>query len=236
MMITNNRKTVYFFLIPIIFLMAALLFSCTDFFSTSWASWASRDPSKLIPSVTVDNVHELIEMTENDPDMALEVLIKTGEAADKASGDDKAELQAAAVEAAVNAVGLGQTIINSVGELASIETVEDAKNAVLDAINGMPNLEEASSALYDLLPKDPTSEEFDNFVNTASAEEIALAAILLLTGEAKKAGDSEDYVDNFNSGSSPEAKLALDLAAALAGKEDEIPPHIDDILKGINLK
>ena len=222
------------FILP--FLAIAVLVSCTDFFSSSLASWAARDPKNLIPDVTVDNVNELVELAENDPDLSLEVLLKIEEAVEGASDEEKAALQVAAVEAAGNAVGLGQTILNSAGEFAGLEDNDDAIDAILDAIDNMPNLEEASSALYDLLPKDPSGEEFDNFINTASADEIALAAILLLAGEAKKSGDDEEYVDNFRSNpTSPEAQLALDLTAALADKEDELSETMRNILEGLNL-
>ena len=212
-----------------------LLFSgsCTDFFSTSLAPWAARDPSRLIPKVTVDNVDELIELTENDPDLSLELLKKIGEAVDKASDDDKAKLQSAAIEAAVNSVGLGQTLINAVGDLSEIDTDDPdaAKDLVIDAINSMPNLEEASESLGNLL-KDPT-----NFIETASADDIALAAILLLAGDAKKNGsdDMDEYIEDFINDPSDQAKLALELAEALEDKVEDLSESLKTILDGLNL-
>ena len=217
-------------------LAAGLFLSCTDFFSSSWAAWARRDPAALIPDVTPDNVNELIELTENDPDLSLELLKKIGEAVQGASGDDKAALQAAAVAAAANAVGLGQTIINAAGDIAKVTDVDEAIDAILDAINEMPNLDEVCDELFKLLPHDPSSEEFQNFIDNASPEDIALAAILLLAGEAKKAGgDIHDYIDNFDENSSDRVKLALDLTAAIADKEDELSDNLLEILKGLNL-
>ena len=235
-MIRYNRKIFHIVFILVFPVITVLLFSCTDFFSSSWASWAARDPAKLIPDVTPDNVDELIEIAQNDPDLSLELLIKIGEAAEGASDEEKAKLQAAAVEAAANAVGLGQTILGAAGGLTDLEDGEDAKDAILDAVNSMPNLDEASSSLYDTLPKDaPHGEEFENFIDTATPDEIALAAILLLAGEAKK-NDGEEYVDNFRSSpTSPEAQLALDLAASLADKEGELSGSLHDILESLNL-
>jgi len=224
---------------PFIIILALLLGSCTEFFSTSLASWAARDPSRLIPPVTIDNVNELIQMAENDPDLSLELLKKIGEAAGKKSGEEKAGLQAAAVEAAVNAVGLGQTLINTAGELANFETA-DAKDLVMDAINSMPNLDDASDALFKMLPKDPSGADFEKFIETAGAEDIAMAAVLLLAGEAKKydsipGNDIGNY--DVTADVSDEAGLALALIAGLldAGKDSELPDPIHNILDGLKL-
>jgi len=217
----------------ILIVILLLLGSCTDFFSTSWASWAARDPSKLIPKITVDNVYEIIEMAENDPDLSLEVLKKIEEAVENASDDEKGKLQTAAVEAAANAVGLGQTLIGTAGDLANLdaEDEEAAKKLVLDTINSMPNLEEASESLGNLL-KDPT-----NFIETASADDIALAAILLLAGDAKKNGsdDMDEYIEDFINDPSDQAKLALELAEALEDKIDDLSESLKTILEGLNL-
>jgi len=217
------------------------LSSCTDFFSTSWAKWAVRDPSKLIPNVTLGNVNDLIDMAENDPGLSFEVLQKIAEAAAKASGDEKAGLQAAAVGAAVNAVGLGQTIIGVAGDLANIDTgnTDDAKSLAISAINNMPNLEGTGDALYNMLPS-PGSDEFDRFVENASAEDLAMAAVLLLAGDAKKNGgdsdDYENYVDGFRDDPSPQAELAIALAESIKTKPDaELPSSIQSILDGLNL-
>ena len=217
--------------------MAALLGSCLDFFSNSWASWAARDPSSLIPAVTLDNVNDLIEMAENDPDLSLALLLRIGEAVDDASDEEKAALQAAAVEAAVNAVGLGQTIAGAAGDFANISDVDSAIDVIMDAINNMPNLDEVSEALFDLLPA-PGSGEFNTFIENATAEEIALAAILLLAGEAKKYdSDPNHNIHNFDiSGEgSDEAELAKALAMSLTTIQDELPPNLYDILSGLNL-
>ena len=234
-MIKNSRE-----ILPFLFILL-FLGSCTDFFSTSWASWAARDPSKLIPDVTVGNVNELIEKAENDPALSLEVLKKIAKAVNNSSGKNKAVLQAAAVEAAVNAVGLGQTMLSVSGELYNIINDEDAATAATKkAIKNMPNLEETSSTLYNTLPKNPASKEFDNFVNTASAEDIAMAAIVLYAGAAREhPAGIDDYVDNFDSdpdtNPSDEATLALHLADALEHRQDELPESLRSILNGLNL-
>jgi len=218
------------------FLLVLLFFcSCTDFFSTSWGKWAARDPSKLIPPVTIDNVYDLLDMATT-PDLSLELLKKIGDAVEKSKGDEKAKLQAAAVEAAANSVGLLQTLAGATGALTNIDE-DNAKDFAIKTINGMPNLDEASDALFKLL-NSGDSDDFDNFIDNATAEEIALAAVLILAGEAKKNQDDMDkYIDEFFDDPSPQAELALLLAESLVdkGKVEDVPGPLRDILEGLNL-
>ena len=223
-----------------VFVLAVLLTACRDFFSNSMAPWAARNPDKLIPAITVDNIDELLAMAENDPELSMAILKKLKEAVDHASGGDKLKLQNAAMEAAVNAAGLGQAVLGAAGKLTSLEgdtTEEDAKKMVLDAVNGMKNLEEAGSVLFDTLPK-PSDPNFSDFTDTASADDLALAAVVLLAGEVKKNGDDMDnYVNHYQSGptETEELAMALAIAAALDSREDELSGPLKDALKGLNL-
>jgi hypothetical protein len=233
-------------------LLPALLLcvSCTDFFSTSLAPWAARDPSKLVPAVTTGNVDELIALAENNPDMSLEVLKKIKNAAENASPEDKAKLQAAALEASVNASGLAQAVLNNAGEIASIENTDDAKKLVLDAINSMPNLEDAGALLNQIIPPpaDPLHPEddpaFTSFTDNASVDELAMAALVLIAGEAKQTANSggsaslEDYIDSVDPANptvSQELAVAMALAATVAGRADELSGPMRDALGGLNL-
>ena len=236
---TKYNKKKHFLLFFCLFLAMTVLFpSCTDFFSTSWASWAARNPSGLIPTVTLDNLNELIEISENDPDLSLELLTGIAEALNGASDEEKEELQAAAVEVAINAVGLGQTIISAAGAIANIKTAEDAKIVAIDVINRMPNLEETSSVLFDILND---ADAFQTFINNASLEDIAMTAILIFAGEAKNSGDVEYFVAHFNPNpdpaDEPELALAVDLAKYIvgSGRESELPDSLQNILDGLNL-
>jgi hypothetical protein len=235
-----------FCLLPALF----LCFSCTDFFSTSLAPWAARDPSKLVPAVTTGNVDELIALAENNPDLSLEVLKKIKAAAENASPEDKAKLQAAALEAAVNASGLAQSVLNNAGEISSIANADDAKKLVLDAVNSMSNLEEAGSLLNQIIPApaDPLHPEddpaFTSFTDNASVDELAMAAVVLMAGEAKQTVNSggtaslEDYIDSVdpaNPTGSQELAVAMALAATVATRADELSGPMRDALKGLNL-
>lgn len=227
-------KTLNLKLLPFL-LILVFLGSCTEFFSTSWASWASRSPSGLIPDVTTDNVDELVEMAADDPDLSLELLKKIAEAVEGATGQDKADLLSAAVEAAGNAVGLGQTIIEVAGDIASIG--DNPKKVAIDAINSMPNLEETGEALYNLLG---SLDNLTDFTDNASSEDIAMAAVLLLVGEAKAkeneySNGAEGYVMGFPGTSGDAGDMAQDLIKELIDNDriKELPETLQNILEGL---
>ena len=230
-MIYNNTMIKrYFVLFAAIPVILVLFGSCTDFFSTSLASWASRDPDKLVPAVTTDNVDELVASAENNPDLSLAVLKKIRSAAKGATGDNKQKLQDAALEAAVNASGLGQAVLGVATDLASLE--DDPRAVVTDAIKGMNNLDDAALILSEII-----DDDFD--MDKADPNDLALAAVVLLAGEAKKAeqepGGIDAYIDNFNPNDptlSPEEKLAVDMALAA---KDKISGPLADALRELGL-
>ena len=213
----NMRKSSFFPVAMIrwagllVIVIAALFESCTDFFSTSLAApWAVRDQDKLVPSVTAGNVDELIDLTDNDPDLSLAVLKKIQAAVKGAFGNDKQKLQEAALQAAVHSVGLAQSVLGVMSELNSLEG--SVTDIFIDAIKEMQNLADASSVLFAILDKN-----FD--MDEADPTDLALAAMVLLAGEAKKApGGVDNYVNSFpTSNPSNEAQLAMVMAAAAAG-------------------
>jgi hypothetical protein len=196
-------------------LLSLLFVSCTDFFTTSWASWAARDPSNLIRNVSAGNVDEYITMAENNPDLSMEVLNGIGGAIGSASGEDKTKLQNAAVTAAVNASDLTNTLMNNVAEISNLENADDVKDLIAGTLNDMNNLTPASDALTAILPDPGDTEAFDAFTASASAEDLAMAAALILAGEAKKSGE-EIFTDYETAAIPPESQHAVDLAEALA--------------------
>jgi hypothetical protein len=174
-----------------------LLFSCTQFFSTSWASWAARDPAQLIPAVTRANVNDLVKSFEDDPDGSFALLKKIKEAHDGAASP---ELEVAALKAAINSVDLINAIVGVVGELSNLgnfDNPDEVRNIIEKALGGMKNLEAVGETLSAILPA-PNSSDFDNFVNAASVEDLAMGAIVLLLGEASKqdADNLEDFLEN----------------------------------------
>ena len=232
--------------ILMVLIVAVSTMSCTDFFSKSWAPWAARDPDKLIPKVNAGNVDELIAAAENNPDMSLAVLKKINEAKKGASKEDVAILQNAALEAAVNAVGLGSAVLNAAGEiinidLSDVDAADDAKKIVLDAINSMKNLDATSQALCEILPQ-PNTQAFDDWASEAKPDDLAMAAVVLLAGEINKHSDNiDDYLESYydadpNDITLPEElALALAIASIVSKQEDGLNETLKSMLQGLNL-
>jgi len=222
-------------------IISVIFISCTDIFTNSLGKWAARDKSKLIPKVTVDNVDELIALAENDPDLSLEVLRKIRDAANGMSDEDRAKLQAAALEAAANASGGANAILEGLGSLTSIDEDTDVEKIVMDALNAMKNLDETTRLLSDILPvpadpKHPENDEaFMAFANNASASDLALAAVLLLAGEVQRteADTFEEILDNMGDSVSVQQAQAMALVAVLADREDAISGPLKDALDGL---
>ncbi|MDR2110230.1 MAG: hypothetical protein LBP32_02875, partial [Spirochaetaceae bacterium] len=218
--------------------------SCTDFFSTSLGSWAARDRRNIVPSVNTGNVKDLVVKAENDPDLSLGVLKGIDAAVKKTSGQERISLQGAALEAAVNASGLGGSVLNKAGELSSVDSPEKARDMVVDAITGMKNLEETSTVLGSILP-DPEAdpEGFLAFTDAADPNDLAMAAAMLLAAEGEKYMDEdeealEDYMDNFDpfgAGLSPSERLAVKLAEEAAKKSEGLNDSMKDRLDGLHL-
>jgi hypothetical protein len=204
-----------------------MFFSCGDFFTTSLAGWAQRDPSSLIPPVTTGNVAELLELTENSPDQSLALL--------KAIRDAGAnpELQAAALRAAANASGLGAAIFRHADDISNI-TETNVKGIVIGALNSSDNVVETGSVLGEILPDPSDTAAWDAFVGVSSAEDLAMAAVVLLAGKAKEENDPEFYIDNFQTATGPTEKLAKELALAAQAKHTG-GGYLEDMLNGLHL-
>jgi hypothetical protein len=211
-------------------LLAVMVFflSCGDFFTTSLATWAQRDTASLFPPVTKGNVAELTELAENDPDWSLALL------KDIAKTADSPELQAAALRVAANASGLGAAILQHADDIANIDE-DNAKGIVIDALNGLSNAVETGAVLESVLPP-PGTAAWDDFVAASGAEDLAMAAVVLLAGKAKNSGDPENYIDTFPDPPAPGSTeaLAKELAdAARAGYGGG--GFLEDILSGLHL-
>lgn len=243
----------YFFFITVTLAFTAVFTSCTDFFSNSWARWAARDPDKLVPKVTAGNVDELIATAENNPDLSLAILKKIQAATNGASEDDKLKLQSAALGAAANAAGLGQAVLGAAGQLTSLsgdnseDDIKDATDMLLNAINGMKNLEASCAALCGILPDPADQAAFDAFTAAASANDLAMAAAMLIAGEVKNQVNNdvtpEEYLEDIKNRieqgddlkESENLARAMALAAAIPGRENELSGPLKDVLEGLNL-
>jgi hypothetical protein len=204
----------------------ALTLSCSDFFTTSLASWAQRDPSKLIPPVNAGNVGDLILLTESSPDQSLALLERIAGAN---AANPSPELQTAAVTAATNASGIGTAILQHAGDITGIDAT-NVESIAVDAINSLSNAVEAGAVLESILP-DPADPEWGVFVAAASAEDLAMAAVVILAGRAKGSGDPAAYISGFTS---TPGDIATELAEAALAKPDH-SGLLADILSGLKL-
>jgi hypothetical protein len=202
------------------------LLSCMDFFTSSWAPWARRDPASLIKNINTGNVHQYITDAEADAALSLEVLKGIKDALGNAGPGDAAFLEAAALKAATNAAGLGPALLNSLSDTGKIsEAAEDpakAKALIIDAIGKMSNLEETRNTLLEILPP-PGTPEFTLFVAASDINALALAAAVLVSAEAHShPGGAGNYVDSFtgSGGVSPAEKMAHALSLSAIQKYD----------------
>ena len=241
---TNSRKVCVFLSAA---LAAAALTTCSDFFSTSLASGLARDQDDIIPDVTVDNINELVDQAEGNSDLAVAVLGGIEDAMDEATPDEAAVLRAAAVELASTASGVGVAVLNDAGTI--LDTLEsgnlddpivknDLISDIADSLEGLSNLEETSSSLVAILPSPDDTVAFDAFVANATADDLAMAAIVLLSAQATASPDgTETYLGDFDSASTsltPAEELAVALAAKAAEKDDGTGA-LSDLLEVLNL-
>jgi hypothetical protein len=228
----NIKNAMY---VPVFLLVSVLIVSCTDFFSTSLAPWAQRDPDSLIPKVTTGNVKDLVRQAANNPDLSLAVLKKIRDAEKKASGGDATALQLAALDAASNATGPVQTMLKHADELQNIDTEDGAKELVVKVIDDMTNLSETGKLLKEIIP-DPVADPpgFQAFVDAADPVDLAMAAaMVLLAADAANSPDKADYITNYAPGSSPLAE-ALAVAAVNKDTDGKMGPAAD-LLKNLGL-
>jgi hypothetical protein len=201
-------------------LPALLLVGCTDFFTNSWGTWAARDPSKLVPRVTAGNVKELVSIAANNPDLSLEVLKGINKAMGGASEAEQAELQAAALNAALNASNMINAIMSNASAAGDLKDEAAVISLIEDTMSSMGNLVAAANLLVEILPV-PPGQAFDDFADKASADDLAKAAALILAGKAKEAGDLDIFSDYGTTGTAilSTAEQALIEALANAAKD-----------------
>jgi hypothetical protein len=206
------------FIIPVVFILS----SCTDVFSTSWGSALKRDPDKLIPQVTSSNVKELLEASLGDPGFATTLLGKINDSVKTTQGEEKAALQDAGLKAAANASGLTNSILNNAEALlksggGNIEDIKNTVDGILRDMNGEA-LQQIAGNLQTIL-KDKNTYQAKN---KAPDEDLAVAAIVLLLADAKKAENLDAYLDAFAGRKeltlNPNEETALFLAGIIADK------------------
>ncbi len=208
---------------------AASLVSCQNFFTTSLGTPFVRDSSTLVANLTVDNVADCVESAKNDQSLSLAILDSLSSLIDTASAEEVPALQSAALDAAVNASGVGtaigeiisdSTVLDIVlsGDLSDQTTQDELIGYVDDVLTGLDNLSEASSLLVDVLPDPTDTTAYAAFVDSSTPEQLAMAAVTLLADAATSSGDDlVTFVSTLDTSDS-EIALAMDLATSAADK------------------
>jgi hypothetical protein len=126
------------FFVPVVFLLFGTLFftSCDDFLSKSWGSGRKYDYTKI--DLNSRNLDSWIDTAVGNPELAhaLTEKIKTDVTSGKLSPADQVQYQRAGVTLAVEATGLGTSIIaNASGAVGDIQ--DKNPDAVIDILNNI---------------------------------------------------------------------------------------------------
>jgi hypothetical protein len=230
-------------------LLPLILGSC-EVFSTSWASWAARDLSKV--EITVDNIEDLIDEMAGDPKKSLELLQKLEQAVKNASPGDKATLQAAALDVAINAAGLVSAALDSVSTLLDAldsastpgESTKLGKSGeeLLGILNKLQNTSAISSSLNSII-----GEPSQAFQKEAGTTQLMMAGLILAYDDVAQDGEKvtlqsfEDHLsdvvkDDDWKEEHPNLKTALGCFEVIAAKENSTfnstASSIVDMLEG----
>jgi hypothetical protein len=114
-MMTGKRG----FAIGMLLLSVLLVISCDDFYSSTWGTAREYETAKI--NVNADNVDTWVENATGNPELAAAVTEKIKEELknDNLKEKDKAKLQEAGVSLAVEASGIGETIISAASDAVS---------------------------------------------------------------------------------------------------------------------
>jgi hypothetical protein len=228
-------------------LAVAMCASCSGFFTNSLASGLARDQDDLVPKVTTANIDELVEQAEGNSDFAVAVMSSIQDSMEEATPAEASVFRAAAVELAVTASGVGTAVLDDAGtildtlengDLSDPAVKDDLISDIADTLNGLSNLDETVSSLVAILPTSDDTAAIDAFIVNATADDLAMAAIVLLAAQAVTSADgTESYLKDFASTSvslTPVEKLAVTFAAKAAERDDGSGP-LSDLLEVLNL-
>ncbi|MDR1900593.1 MAG: hypothetical protein LBQ55_11325 [Treponema sp.] len=221
------------FALPALLLAGALFTSCPDVMSSSWGSWAKRDPR--IPSITSGNIKGLLQAAVGDPEFAKALLDKIIASAKTATGDRKEMLEGAGISAAALASGLDTLILSNAGSLinaaGSDDIDTDAMQATMERIFNEAkgnNQTAIADELVELLSGEDWKNPNPAIMAHTDTDSLIISAMVLLIAESQKnhAGSFSAYLDDFadrqedvdpSNSLTPYEKTALCLAAIVAG-------------------
>ena len=182
--------------------------ACDNFFSNSMGS--PRRYNKANINVNAGNAGQWIERAAGNPDLALAVLESIMDQIGSANPSDKAVLKQAGVMLAVEASGLGTSILSNANALSNLISGEGSNEDAIKELVGKlqgdfnsghgPN---SANMLAQIL--NPTSgssaPQFDNnYMQNAQPSEVAQAIIILSLGIMNDIGKtaSDDFSNLIN--------------------------------------
>ena len=170
-------KTKKLYLIGFFVLFVSLVFTaCDTFFSTSWGKERDYDPAKI--NLNVDNLDDWLYASVGRPKLAAAVNVKIKELVNglPPGHPDRLKLQKAGVRLAIEASGVGTSLLSNVDKLvdAAENGDADALKNILDSILDDFRDSGGPAAANDL------AEIIDqHFIDNASQTERDMAAVVL---------------------------------------------------------
>ncbi|GHU29998.1 hypothetical protein FACS1894172_02300 [Spirochaetia bacterium] len=162
----------------------------------------SGGEAPLPETATANNVKNILKLTKNDKTQSLRALTLIKDSLAGADPADRAALQTAAVQSALNATGLFETILNGGGGaidglISGEEGDPDRLGGVLDSLLTLPNNKEASPLIIASLSDVAAGDDAQaNFIAQAdkdkrpTADEVALAGLTVIFGDEDLATSS----------------------------------------------
>ncbi|MDR2433565.1 MAG: hypothetical protein LBD47_03245 [Treponema sp.] len=194
------------------FLLGVLLvISCDDFYSATWGTAREYDASKI--SVNAGNVDEWVEKAAGNPELADAVTDAIKNELEKGSLNtgDKAKLQDAGVALAIEASGIGETILEKAADTLSngISSVEDLSKLLADVQSDFKknNGAKAASDIADIISgslaqpsygKDSVPKLTGAYVNAEDPADVGQAVVVLTLALVGKATDASKDMSAVN--------------------------------------
>jgi hypothetical protein len=207
-MLMSGKRT---FVVGALLLGALLVISCDDFYSATWGTAREYDPSKI--SVNAGNVDEWVEKAAGNPELADAVTeaIKDELKNGNLNTGDKAKLQDAGVALAVEASGIGETILEKAADTlgSGISTAEDLSKLLADVQSDFEKNKggKAASDIADIISgsleqpsygQDGVPKLTGAYVNAADSADVGQAVAVLtlaLVGKATSAATDMSAVE-----------------------------------------
>ncbi|MDR2143500.1 MAG: hypothetical protein LBP29_03925 [Treponema sp.] len=206
-MIKRRNFLTCLFLLPLLGFM-----SCDEFFSTSWGSERDYDSSKI--TLDADNLDSWIEKSIGNPELASALTQKIIEEVQKLpDGGTRVKFQEAGVSLAVEASGVGTSIVSNaakaIGEID--EKGEKGEQAVKDILkdiqgdfnkNGPKAAKDLAAIVGPSIGGGGTVPEFTGaYASAAKPSDVTQAVLILsLAVLGKEGGDISNTIDGLTEG------------------------------------